>query len=256
MFIVTGGGSGIGRALACELANRGQKVLIIGRNQERLEQTAAHSTLIDICAVDLLKSDSIQFIVNTLKNIEHLDGIIHSAGMIDPIVPINNITQESWQNILTLNLTIPLLLTQSLLDKLNNARVLTIGSGAAYFPVTGWSGYCVSKSGLAMLMRCWQLEFRNKNTFFANVMPGIIATNMQTIIRQSQAMDPEKLAFFNQLFETKKLITADTVAQFLCWLLLSITPAEYIACEWDIYDVSHHHNWLVEPYRVIAFENY
>lgn len=255
MFIITGGGTGIGRALAHELANRSQKTLIIGRHKEKLEETASYSNLIDICCADVTKQADLQIIFNKLQNIKNISGLIHNAGIIQPITKIDNIDINAWQQVLNTNLTTPLVFTQLLLKKLQHGRVLTIGSGAAYFPIVGWSAYCVSKAGLSMLMRCWQLEFKDSATAFANVMPGIIDTDMQAFIRHAQYMDTEKIEFFNQLFINKKLISPETVAQFLCWLLLSISSTEYSAQEWDIYDSGHHQHWLKPPYFIAKLES-
>ena len=120
--------------------------------------------------------------------------------------------------------------------------------------MNAWAAYCVSKAGLAMLTRCWQLEFEASRTAFASVMPGIIDTDMQAVIRQAEDMEPAKNAFFHHLFAEKKLISVDTVAQFLAWLLLTIPASEYVSREWDIYETSHHPQWLKEPYFVPSLE--
>jgi len=150
------------------------------------------------------------------------------------------------------NIDAPLFLTQLLLNKLSNGRVLNISSGAAHFPVTGWAAYCVSKAALSMLTRCWQLE--SSQIAFASVMPGIIDTSMQAKIRSAKNMSPEKLDFFKRLKQDNLLLAPATVAAFLCWLLLDIDTSNYVSKEWDIYDTSHHSAWLVPPNIVPALE--
>ena len=49
-------------------------------------------------------------------------------------------------------------------------------------------------------------------------------------------------------------MTPETVAAFLTWLLLDTETSEYVSKEWDIYDTSHHHGWLVPPHSVPKFE--
>jgi benzil reductase ((S)-benzoin forming) len=252
VFVVTGGGSGIGRALAQELARRGKKVLIIGRRRQALLETAENSPLISVCTADVATSKGRQDILSHLQSTEQLDGLIHNAGVIDPIMPITSIDNATWESALAINLNAPLFLSQLLLDKLVDGRVLHIGSGAAYFPVTGWSAYCVTKAALSMLTRCWQLE--SKNTAFASVQPGIIDTDMQALIRQSQAMDVEKNNFFKDLKADNRLLHPTTVALFLAWLLLDSPRADYVAQEWDIYDSSHHSSWLIPPHTVPHWE--
>lgn len=252
MFVITGGGSGIGRALARELSQRGKQVLIIGRQVERLEETANEFSLIETLVADVATAAGRETIVSHLASHKELEGLIHNAGILEPITPIEKIDIAAWQQFMAINLEAPLFLTQSLLHKLQKARVLHIGTAAAYFPIKGWVGYCVSKAGLSMLTRCWQEE--HAHMAFASVMPGIVDTNMQAMIRRAQHMQPEKLAFFKELYQEDKLIAPEAAALFLCWLLLEIEQSDYVAKEWDIYDVTHHSHWLKPPHKIPSFE--
>lgn len=252
MFIVTGGGSGIGKALALELAKQGKQVLIIGRRGLPLKETATYSSLITYCCANVATAVGRQEIVDRLASVEQLEGLIHNAGIIEPILPIMRIDECAWQQTLETNLNAPLFLSQLLLPKLKQGRILHIGSGAAHFPVKGWAAYCVSKAALAMLTQCWQQEV--SDTFFASVMPGIIDTDMQDIIRNAEFMDSEKLAFFKTLYVQKKLISVETVAKFLRWLLTNISGERFVGQEWDIYDIHHHPEWLRPPHIVPSLE--
>ncbi len=243
MFIITGGGSGIGRALAQVLAAANKKVLIIGRREQALIETAAASSMIDYISADVSTTDGQQAIFHRLEGENLIEALVHNAGIIEPIMPLTSISKAAWQQALATNLSAPLFLTQLLLEKLKKGRVLHLGSGAAYFPITGWSAYCVSKAALAMLTRCWQLE--NPGLAMASVMPGIIDTDMQALIRQADsAMDLQKLHFFKQLQIENRLLSTATVARFLSWLLLSTEKTRFSSQEWDIYEPSHHKEWL------------
>ncbi len=248
MFIVTGGGSGIGRALAYALAKRSKPVLIIGRREKELTDTAALSPLISTLCTDVSTANGRAVVGSYIKDRGHIDALIHNAGIIEPILPISVIGETAWRQAMGTNVDAPLFLTQLLYDKLTHGRVLHMGSGASNFPVKGWAAYCVSKAALSMLTRCWQLE--SKDVAFASVMPGIIDTPMQEKIRDSAHMESDKLDFFKQLKEEKQLLLPDTVALFLCWLLLDIDKSEFVSKEWDIYDTTHHHAWLVPPHQV------
>ncbi|CDZ77437.1 Benzil reductase ((S)-benzoin forming) [Legionella massiliensis] len=252
MYLITGGGSGIGRALALALAKRGKKILIVGRREQALVETASFSSLISYHCADVSTDKERKQLVAALAEVHSIDGLVHNAGTIQPISPIESISESAWQQILATNLNAPLFLTQLLIDKLKQGRVLHIGSGAAYFPVAGWSGYCVSKAALSMLTRCWQLE--KPNLAMASVMPGIIDTDMQGLIRDAQFMEEEKHDFFINLHRNGLLLSPATVGDFLCWLLLDIEPAVYSSKEWDIYDKSHHQYWLRAPNTVPEWE--
>lgn len=252
MFIITGGGSGIGCALAHLLAEQGHPVLIIGRRKETLIETASYSPLISYCCADVANTQGRQAILSFLEGRAAIQGLIHNAGIIEPIAPIHSIKEENWHQTLATNLNPLLFLTQLILDRLKGGRVLAIGSGAAYFPVLGWAAYCVSKAALAMLTRCWQLEC--KTVAFASVKPGIIDTDMQALVRQSQCMDDEKVQFFKTLKTESRLVSPKTVALFLSWLLLNTNQDDYMAQEWDIYEAHHHHLWLTKPHVVPTWE--
>lgn len=252
MFVITGGGSGIGQALALALAKRGQSVIITGRRIEALQQTASQDDHISYIQADISNEEGRGILVDYLGRYKRLSGLIHNAGIINPITPITDITLEQFRNVMATNVEAPLCLNQDLLAKLNGGRVLHIGSGAAYFPVKGWVAYCTSKAALSMITQSWQLEC--PDPVFASVMPGIIDSPMQSEIRHCSAMDPEKLAFFQKLKDNNQLILCDTVALFLTWLLLDVDEHTYGSKEWDIYDNTHHSQWLKSPHQVPSFE--
>lgn len=252
MFIITGGGSGVGKALALALAKRGKSVLIVGRREQLLQETASASSLIKYFCADISTSEGLNSIKTCVDNIPQIEGLVNNAGTLDPTVAIKDMQLDEWRHALNTNLNAPLFLPQILYDKLVNGRVLNIGSGAAYFAIKGWTAYCVSKAALAMLTQCWQLE--SESVAFASVKPGIIDTSMQAIARKGVNMDPEHADFYKRLKQNNRLISPETVAEFLTWLLLDIDQNTYVSQEWDIYDTAHHHSWLKPPYQVLHWD--
>lgn len=248
MFVITGGGTGIGKALAQALTARGKSVLIIGRRTEPLLEMSSASSLIHYCTADVSTKAGREKVLSHLESTDKLEGLVNNAGVVEPIMPINAIDEASWRHVMATNVEAPLFLTQALQNKLSGGRVLNIGSGAAYFPVAGWAAYCTSKAALSMLTRCWQLE--SQEIACSSVMPGIIDTDMQALIRHAQYMQPEKIQFFKSLKQNEQLLTPDTVALFLSWLLLDVTKEEFVSKEWDIYTTDHHTHWLVPPHQV------
>ena len=248
MYVITGGGSGLGCALALELTKRQQNVLVVGRNLNNLQATAKQSPHIEYFRADVSSAADRSKLVEKLLGQTNLLGLVHNAGIIDPIIPMTQMHENEWRACMATNLDAPFFLTKALFPVLGKARVLNVGSGAAYFPIKGWSAYCSSKAALAMLTRCWNLE--EPDLQIASVMPGIIDTPMQGTIRDSQYMDPDKHAFFLELKNSGRLLTPQTVAAFLVWLLLDVTKAQYGSKEWDIYDTTHHDEWLREPNSV------
>lgn len=252
MIVITGGGSGIGRSLAVSLSQRNQSILIVGRRESVLQETAALSPRIQYICADISTHEGLESIKNHLKDVPHVSALVNNAGTLDPLVPIREVKAEAWNHALQTNLNAALFLTQMLYDKLTLGRVLNIGSGAAYFPIRGWTAYCVSKAALSMLTRCWQLE--SKSVAFASVMPGITDTSMQVIARSEANPDYEKINYYNRLKNENRLISPDTVAEFLTWLLLDLDKSTYESKEWDIYDTKHHKAWLKPPHQVLHWD--
>jgi benzil reductase ((S)-benzoin forming) len=240
LYVITGGGSGIGQALAVELASCDKDILIVGRDMARLEQTKAlYPRRIDCVSLDLTHESN--QLIDSLQDENKIAGLIHNAAMIEPIAPLGEITMSQWKNHFSLNLDAPLSITQSLLKKLTNGRILMISSGAAHSAIPCWAAYCCSKAALHMLYQCFKAEYPDIG--FASVMPGIVDTNMQTEIRASKLMKNDDSQFFSQLKLEQKLIAPKTVAKFLAWLLLDVDKNQYSKNEWDIYDTSHHQFW-------------
>lgn len=254
MFIVTGGGTGIGKALALALAKRDKAVLIVGRRQACLEETADHSSLIDYLCADLSIDEGRKLLVQKVADVSSISGLINNAGTVYPIVPLKEMTWADWQLSLRTNVEPALFLPQKLYKQLAQGRVLNVGSGAAYIAIKGWGAYCASKAALAMLTRCWQIE--SESIAFSSVMPGIVDTDMQGIAREGVHMDIDVVNFYKNLKQTARLLRPDTVAEFLAWLLLDVDIKTYVSQEWDIYDPKHHHAWLKPPHQVVHWEGW
>jgi NAD(P)-dependent dehydrogenase (short-subunit alcohol dehydrogenase family) len=103
-----------------------------------------------------------------------------------------------------------------------------------------------------MLTRSWQLE--SDSVSFASVMPGIIDTHMQEVARSALNIDAVRVAFYQRLKDHGRLLSVETVALFLTWLLLDVDSETYIGEEWDIYDTKHHKHWLKPPHQVLDWD--
>lgn len=253
MIVVTGGGSGIGQALAQSLASRGENVLILGRREDKLQETAKVSPkYISYLACDLSQADDRATFVRDL-DVPSIKGLVHNAGLLEPLKPLADITLAEWQQSQAINVEAPLFLTQALLPKLKGGRVLHLSSGAAHDAYSHWGAYCTSKSALYMLYKLFKQEV--PDVHFGSVMPGITDTAMQDIIRCSDTLPKDVLAFFRTLKTENKLLSTQTVAEFLTWLMLDVSASRYSENEWDIYDRSLHKEWLKEGVVPKVFDN-
>ena len=143
----------MGRSIAISLANSGKSVIALARRSpeldalyDSLKQISPNSVIV---SCDLASTEEISEAVEKIKSgFEHLSGIVHNAGTISPIENMLDVSRDSWERAVNVNLIGVQDLTQSL-DRIiggdSHTRVITISSGAAKRPLHGWSSYCVSK---------------------------------------------------------------------------------------------------------------
>ncbi len=152
--IITGGGSGIGRALAKRLSSRAQPVLIIGRNADKLHETkdqSSNPSYIHTVVADVSLPEGRQSIVQSLDDfgIDHVSNLVHNAALLEPVGPLLDVQMDEWKKHMAVNVEGPLFLTQSLVDRLKKGvnedgenqkggRVLHVSSGAAHHGYQGW----------------------------------------------------------------------------------------------------------------------
>lgn len=236
MFVITGGSSGIGRALALNLAARKQTVLIVARREKPLNEVASLSPFISALSADVSSHEGRQKIIDRLHDIPTLQGLIHCASSIFPIMPVRDITESDWKAIMSTNVDAPLFLTQALLDKLEHGRVLQMISNLATHAAKGLTAYCVSKAALMMLTRCWQLDSISMTMAIVN--PSIVDTNMLKQLMSADYVDESLIAAIHALKQQQRVLSPETVALFLSWLLLDIDKSLFASKEWDITDWS------------------
>ena len=222
-FLVTGASKGLGRSIALSLANSGKSVIALARSSpdldtlhDLLKQISPNSQIV---SCDLAITEDISNAVGKIKrDFKHLSGIVHNAGTISPIENMLDVSRDSWERAVNVNLIGVQDLTQSL-DSLiggeSHTRVVTISSGAAKRPLHGWSSYCVSKAGLDMWTRCLAEEGESENISALASAPGIVDTGMQKEIRQADESSFPLLQNFIDYHNNGELTNPDDVAEKL-----------------------------------------
>ena len=131
-ILITGGGTGIGRALAEKFAAKGWQVIIVGRRSEFLQDVVSQypESILAITA-DVGKYVDRQTITSQVQKPLHL--LVHNAAVLGPVGPLLEVSLEDWRSHIASNVEGPLFLTQELLPKLvEGSRVIQISSGAAH----------------------------------------------------------------------------------------------------------------------------
>lgn len=243
--VVTGAGSGIGRAVAIELSKEPLTVLAIGRRSQALEETAVLAAgKVVMVSADVTSDKGRSAILDKLRGASRVKYLVHAAGIL-PIERLTDITAESWRRVMTTNVDARLLLTQALIPKLRDGgRVLFIGSMSATKPRKGSAAYCTAMAASFMLHHCLKLELAPYAIRVTSAVPGPVNTIM---IQNSLAADADVFpdsAEYAVLREQGKLIEPNRVGQFYRWLLTHTDDETYSADQWDIRDESHHKFWL------------
>lgn len=242
--VVTGGGTGIGRALAADLASHGINVVAVGRRQAPLESTRAlDDERIRAVAADVTEEEGRLRVRDALPDDAKVAYLVHNAGSLDPIGPIGELDPQAWRRNLAINLEAPLFLTQTLLSRLHQGRVMHVSSGAAHRPIAGWSAYCTAKAGLFMLYRCINAELNERRILCASLRPGVVDTPMQVHVREQSEERFPSVERFRSLKRDGQLHPPEEVAKFMSWVLREVSDGAFPAREWDIDDTTHHELW-------------
>lgn len=201
LAVITGSSRGVGRALATLLAARGIRLALLGRPSN--EQTETERKLVEQGAdvrffpCDLAKPESLRAAADRLGDEVGVPSIVvHNAGMIER-APIPELSLQSWQRQLDVNLTAPFVLTQALLPSMlreGHGRILFVSSISAVVGTKGQSAYHAAKAGLLGLMRCLAEELSATGLMTAALLPGSVDTRMLAGSGFTPRMSPEEVA--------------------------------------------------------------
>ncbi len=180
-YLITGAGSGIGRATAIALAEQNHTCYLLGRNEKKLTETLSllkpghHKILTaDICKLHDLQSCAAQHPALVL------DGIIANAGLGGE----NNFGKDDrWEAIVSTNLSGTYYTVNTFLPALQKStasvkHILITSSVLARLGVANYSAYCASKAGLLGLMRSWAIQYAPENILVNAICPGWVNTDM------------------------------------------------------------------------------
>ena len=183
--IVTGAGSGIGKAIALELASRGCDVAVCGRRLEPVQATAAEITALGrrafAASADVSNGESVTaFVAEVLKAFGHIDILVNNAGLTRDNLLIR-MSEEEWDAVLATNLKGAFLFSKAVarpMMKQRSGAIVNISSVVGLIGNPGQCNYAASKAGLIALTQSMAKELASRNIRVNAVAPGFIVSQM------------------------------------------------------------------------------
>jgi NADP-dependent 3-hydroxy acid dehydrogenase YdfG len=187
IHLVTGGGSGIGSAVAARLLERGDEVWLLARNAARAKELAAGHPGARTLVGDLAEPHRLSWALGHQAPPDRLDSLLHIAGMVELGI-VGDLTPKIWQETLAVNLMGPAELTRLLLPQLRLSRghVVFVNSTSGLSVSAEWSAYGASKFGLRALADALRAEEHAAGVRVTSVYPSRTATPMQQKVHQQE----------------------------------------------------------------------
>ncbi|MAU51811.1 MAG: short-chain dehydrogenase [Roseovarius sp.] len=215
-ILITGASKGIGAEAARVFAAAGANVALVARNGEAIAEIAGQIGQNAIAIpCDVSRFWEVAAAVEACHTaFGQLDVLINNAGVIAPIAALSEVDPEDWGHTIDVNLkgvfngmraALPGMIARG------SGTILTVSSGAAHNALQGWSAYCASKAGAAMLTRSADLEARAAGIRVMGLSPGTVATDMQREIKASGVNAVSRLDWSDH-------IPPDWPAKALLWM--------------------------------------
>jgi uncharacterized oxidoreductase len=207
-ILITGGGSGIGRALAEAFHKLGNKVIIAGRRKQVLDETTAANPGMASALLDIENAASIRtFAAKLTTDFPALNGVIHNAGIMRP----ENLRAQPEEltdakAIITTNLLGPIRLTAALLPhflKQPHATILTISSGLAFVPMAPTPTYNATKAAIHSYTQALRYQLKSTSVEVIELVPPYVQTEL---MGSKQASDPRAMPLADYLRETIEIL--------------------------------------------------
>jgi 3-oxoacyl-[acyl-carrier protein] reductase len=202
LAVVTGAGSGIGRATALELARRGLDVALLGRTEDTLRATATEAERAGVRALvaraDIgVEADVRGAVERILAQLGTPRVVVHNAGIVGRKARIEETSAAEWDAVLAVNLRGPFLVSRAFLPAMRAAaagRFVTLGSISSTLGSPGLAAYCASKWGAVGFTRSLAEELRGSGLQALAVLPGSVDTPMVKVGGFPPQMSPEDVA--------------------------------------------------------------
>jgi ketoreductase len=228
--LVTGGATGIGKAIGLQMAKNRAKVAIASRTHSRLDRAAAEFEELGLSvlpiSLDVRKTHDIRGAVDAIVSKWGAIHILVNNAGVSGLSMIDDPDDSKWFDILDTNLNGLYLITKAVLKHMpdhNGGRVINISSVLGKFGVPGYAAYCTTKHGMIGFTRALALEVVGRGITVNTVCPGWVDTEMATQgieeTARFQGITPEQFrAQAVAGVPIKRFLEADEVAELVCYL--------------------------------------
>jgi NAD(P)-dependent dehydrogenase (short-subunit alcohol dehydrogenase family) len=240
--LITGGGSGIGAALAGQLAAHGCRALITGRRGDALDMVATTSPLISSCVGDVTDAEHRSAVMSRLADLPGPRGLVHAAGYFQSGL-LRQLSLDDWRRSFATNVEARWALSVGCAPLLDDGRVLFIGSDAGASPRAGAAAYSIAQAASETLRRALQAEWANSSTAIGAFKPGLVDTDMVRGFMQLPVEEFPARTVYEEYLARGQISSPPTIARFATWLLLEVERQRFCETEWDVRDAEHQSEW-------------
>jgi 3-hydroxybutyrate dehydrogenase len=223
--LITGGGRGIGRAVARSLTGAGVHVAIVGRTEASLAEAVAAGDAAEFLVVDVTDPDALEGAVRALEAKGPIDILVNNAGHAET-APARRLERGHFDRMIALNLTAVFdgirLVLPGMLAR-GQGRIITIASTAGLTGYPYVSAYCAAKHGVVGLTRALAKEVATSGVTINAVCPGftetdLVAGSIETIVAKTGRTPDAALADLTRSMPIGRLIKPEEVAHAVLWL--------------------------------------
>jgi meso-butanediol dehydrogenase / (S,S)-butanediol dehydrogenase / diacetyl reductase len=183
--LITGGGTGIGRAIALAFAREGAKVAVAGRRPEKLQETLRAlqeqgSEGIEVTCDVARARDAEHAVAETARAFGRLNVLVNNAGVLK-VATIEGTSEEEWDRLMAINLKGPYLMCRAALPEFRKAgggAIVNVGSILGLVAMKDRAAYCASKGGVTLLTKAMALDHAHENVRANCICPSIVETEL------------------------------------------------------------------------------